>query len=102
MVEHRTQLQTQAAVRGQQGIAGDLRTHRAVPQDEVRQDREYGFAGRALETPDGESTQAHTGIMGVARQAPATATRRLVFELKAQRQDEGEDTFDKRLAVTKE
>jgi hypothetical protein len=40
--------------------------------------------------------------MGVARQAPVTTTRRLVFELKAKRQDEGEDTFDKRLAATKE
>jgi hypothetical protein len=40
--------------------------------------------------------------MGVARQPPATPTRHLVCELKAKRQDEGEDTFDKRLAVTKE
>ena len=40
--------------------------------------------------------------MGVACQAPAAATGRLVCELKAKRQDEGEDTFDKRLAVTKQ
>jgi hypothetical protein len=40
--------------------------------------------------------------MGVARQAPATPTSHLVCDLKAERQDEGEDTFDKRLAVTKE
>ena len=40
--------------------------------------------------------------MGVARQAPASATGGLMGELKAKRQDEREDTFDKRLAVIKE
>jgi hypothetical protein len=40
--------------------------------------------------------------MRVARQAPASITSCLVFELKAKGQDEGEDTFDKRLAVAKE
>jgi len=37
--------------------------------------------------------------MGVARQAPAPATGRLVGELKAQGQPEGEDTLEQRLAV---
>ena len=40
--------------------------------------------------------------MGVARQAPAAATGRLVCELKAKGQEEGEDTFDKRLAIAKQ
>ena len=40
--------------------------------------------------------------MGVAGQAPAAATGRLVCELKAKGQEKGEDAFDKRLAVAKE
>jgi hypothetical protein len=70
-----------------QGIAGHVRPHRAVAQDEVRQDGEDRLAGGALEAPDGEPSQANTDIMGVARQAPATATGGLVGELKAKRQD---------------
>jgi hypothetical protein len=38
----------------------------------------------------------------VARQAPAAATGRLVGELKAEGHDEGEDTFEERLAIAKE
>ena len=37
--------------------------------------------------------------MGVARQASTSATGRLVCELKAEGQDEGQHTFEKRLAV---
>jgi hypothetical protein len=37
--------------------------------------------------------------MGMARQTPTTATSRLVCKLEAKRQDEGEDTLNKRLAV---
>src|SRR5712691_8521934 len=40
--------------------------------------------------------------MGVARQAPAPATGRLGGELKAQGQHEGEDTLEKRLAVSQQ
>ena len=40
--------------------------------------------------------------MGVARQAPATATGGLVFELKAKSQEKGEHAFDKRLAITQQ
>jgi hypothetical protein len=40
--------------------------------------------------------------MGVARQAAALAAARFVFELKADREDEGEDEFDKRFGVTQE
>jgi hypothetical protein len=40
--------------------------------------------------------------MGVAGQAPAAATGRLVCELKAQGQEKAEDAFDKRLAIAKQ
>ena len=40
MVEHGAQRQTEAAVRGQQGIPGHLWTHLAVAQDKMRQDGE--------------------------------------------------------------
>jgi hypothetical protein len=40
--------------------------------------------------------------MGVARQAPATATGGLVGELKAKGQDKGHDTFEERLAIVKQ
>ena len=87
---------------GQQGIAGDLRSHVAIAEDEVGQDREHCFARRALDTPDGEPTEADTGVMGVTRQAPTATTGRLVGQLKAQGQEKGEDAFEKRLAVAQE
>ena len=37
--------------------------------------------------------------MRMTRQAPSPLTRRLVLELEAEDQEEGEHTFDKRLAV---
>ena len=85
-----------------QGIAGHIRPHRAVAQDEVRQDGEDRLAGGALDAPDGETTQADPDIMRVARQAPTPATGGLVGELKAESQDKGEDTFEERLAIVKQ
>jgi hypothetical protein len=41
----------EATVCGQERITGQLRSYLAVAQDEMRQDREHGFARRALETP---------------------------------------------------
>jgi hypothetical protein len=41
-------------------------------------------------------------LMRVAGQASATATGRLMLELKAQGEEKGEDEFDKGLAVVKE
>jgi hypothetical protein len=69
---------------GQQGIAGHLRTHRAVAQDEMRQNREHRATGGALEPPDRDPAQPDADIMRVARQAPAAVTRRLMGELKAE------------------
>src|SRR5215831_14810833 len=102
MIEHRTQLQAQAAMGGQEGIARDLRPHLTIAQDEMRQHGEHRMTRRALEAPDGHPTQAHAEIMRVARQASTTTTHRLVLELKAARQDEGEHEFDKRLAIVQE
>ena len=62
----------------------------------------YRFARRALNAPDGESTQAEAGIMGVARQASAATTAGLVFELKAKGEEKGQDKLDKRLAIIKQ
>ena len=68
----------------------------------MRQDGEHGFACGALDPPDGETTQADTGIVGVTGQAPALAAAGLVYELKAEREDEGEDELDKRFGVAQE
>jgi hypothetical protein len=68
----------------------------------VRQDGEHRFARGTLDTPDGEATQADTGIMGVARQVSAPATDGFVFQLKAEGHDKGEDTFEKCLAIAKQ
>ena len=57
---------------------------------------------RALDPPDGEPTQPDPGIMRVAGQAPAPATGGLVFQLKAEGHEKGEDTFEKRLAIAKQ
>ena len=46
---HRTQLQTEAAMGGQQGIAGHLRSHLAIAQDEVGEDREHRSTRGALD-----------------------------------------------------
>jgi len=67
----------------------------------VGEDREHRATRGALKTPDGEIPQPDTDIMGVARQAPAPATGRLVPQLKAQGKDESDHQFDKGLAVAK-
>jgi hypothetical protein len=102
MADDCAQLQTEATMAGHQGIASDLGSHLAIAQDEMRQDGEHGFARRALDTPDGDSTHTDAPIMRVAGQAPVAATGRLMFELKAKGEEKGEDEFDKRLAVVKE
>ena len=102
MSDDRAECQTEAAVGGQQRITGALRSHPAVAQDEVREDREHGSACRALDAPDAQTTQPDPHIMGVAGQAPAAATGRLVCELKAKGQEKGEHAFDKRLPIAQE
>ena len=102
MVEDRTQLQTEATMGGQERITGHLRSQRAVTQDEMRQDGEHGFARGALDTPDGETTQADTGIVGVARQTPTRAAAGLVGELKAESEEKREHEFNKRFGGAQE
>jgi hypothetical protein len=102
MADDRAQLQTETTMYGQESIAGRLRSHRAIAQDEMRQDGEHGFARRALDTPDGDSPHTDAHVMRVAGQASTAATGRLMLELKAKGEEKGEDEFDKRLAVVKE
>jgi hypothetical protein len=86
---------------GHQGIASDLRSHLAITQDEVREDGEHRATRGALDTPDGETTQPDTDIMGVAGQTPAATTGGRMFELKPKGQDERHQQFETRLAVSK-
>src|ERR671932_558448 len=69
MPNDRTQLQTQPAMRRQQDITGHLGSYGAITEDEMREDREHGLAHGALDTPDGETAEPETGIVGVAGQA---------------------------------
>src|SRR5262249_1310954 len=48
------------------------------------------------------TTQADTRVMRVARQASAPATGGFVFELQAQSEEKGEDTFEERLAIAQQ
>ena len=68
----------------------------------MRQDREHGLTRRALDPPDGETTQADTGLVGVARQAPTRAAAGLVCELQAEREEKREHALDKCLGVAQE
>src|SRR5215470_19766495 len=70
--------------------------------NEVGEDGEHRVTGGALHPPDGEAPEAHPRIMGVACEAPAAATGRLVGELKADREEEGKDELDKRLGIVQE
>ena len=75
--------------------------HLVITYDEVGQDGEHRTTRGALDAPDGDATQANTDIMGVARQASAPATGSFVFQLKAESQEKGEDTFDKGRAIAR-
>jgi len=68
----------------------------------MRQDGEDRFARGTLDTPDGEPAQANPRVMRVARQASTRAAAGFVCELEAEGEEEGEDAFDKRFAITKE
>jgi hypothetical protein len=102
MADHGTPLQPETTMRGQQRIAGYLRVHRAIAQDEVGQDGEHGTTRGALDAPDAHPTQPDTHIMRVACPASTALTSRLVLELKAESHDAGEDTFEERLPIAKQ
>jgi len=101
-MDHCTELQAQAAMGGQEGIASNFGAHLAIAQDEMWQDRENRSARGALDPPDGDPAQPDPYIMGVTRQAPAPTTGRLVPQLKAQGEEESHHQFDKGLAVVKQ
>jgi hypothetical protein len=61
-----------------------------------------GFASGALHAPNGETAEPHAGIMGAASHSAAAVIGRLVFELEADGEDEGEDELDERLGIAKE
>jgi hypothetical protein len=63
---------------------------------------EHRLARRALDAPDGHSTQADTDVMRMPRQAPSAVTGRLVGKLKAHGQEEGEHELEERLAIAKQ
>ena len=87
---------------GYQGVAGYVGTHRAIAQDDMRQNGEYGFTHRTLEAPDGETAQTDPEVMRVAGQAPTSVTGRLVCELKAEGEEEGQHTLEKCFAIIKQ
>jgi hypothetical protein len=68
----------------------------------VREDREHRATRGALETPEGDPTQTDPEVMRVARQPPTSATGRLVLQLKAAGQEEGQPPFETRLAIVKQ
>ena len=63
VAHRRAPLQTQPTMGGQQGSAGHLRSPRAIAEDEMGQDGEYGFAPCTLEAPDGEPTQPDPDVV---------------------------------------
>ena len=87
---------------GEEGIAGDVRSHRAVTQDEMGQHGKNCLASRALHAPDGEATEPNAGIMGVASQTTTAVTGRFMGQLEADGEDEGKDALDEGLRVVKE
>ena len=99
MPPHGTPRQTEAPRCGQQGVAGHLRAPRAITSDDVGQDRDHRCAGRALETPAGDTRQPDTHRRRLAGQTPAPTPARLVLQLTAKGHDAGHDTGEKRLAV---
>jgi hypothetical protein len=86
----------------EEDMTGSLRGHRAIAQDEVREDREHRSARRALKPPDGDATETDADLMRVACETPAPTAGCLVLELKAKGHDEGDDTFEERLPIAKQ
>jgi hypothetical protein len=66
------------------------------------QDCKDSFAGRTLNPPDREATEADSDIMGVARQASTTVTGRLVGELEAKSKEKGHNELNERFAIAQQ
>ena len=102
MLDGRAEFQTEPTMRRPQSVTGHLRTHLAITQDEMWEDREHRFTRRTLYPPDGDPTETDADIMRMACETPAPAPGGLVLELKAKRHDEGDDTFEERLTIAKQ
>ena len=59
------------------------------------------FAHHTLETPDSDSAKTDAHITGVAHPASSPVIARFVFQLKANSEEKGHDTFAKRFAVAR-
>src|SRR2546430_16058714 len=81
--QHGTAFQAEPSMGGEEDLTGYRRGHRAIAQDEVREDCEHRSARRALKPPDEDATKTDAEVMGMTRQASSTATCCLVLQLKA-------------------
>ena len=61
--------------------------------------RQHGSIPGALDTPDEDPIEPYSDLVRVSGKGPSPATGRLVLELEAKSQQEGNHTFEKRLAV---
>jgi hypothetical protein len=95
----RTPCETEATVGGDQGVARHSGTHAARAPDAVGQHRQDRRARGALSAPEGEPAQSNPRIMGVSGQTPTTEAGRLVCELQAQGEEQGEDACDQGPAI---
>ena len=99
LAEHGAPLPTAAARGGQQRVAGDLRRQLARAPDDVGEDRQHRATPRALETPDREAAETDPHRVRMTRQASSPSTGRLMFEVAAAGEAEGEHTCNTCLAV---
>src|SRR5262249_59252059 len=99
MADDRTPLPTEAPMGGQQGVAGDVGRHRAVAQDDRRQDGEDRFTPRTLDAPEGETAQPDPAVIGVARPPPPPPPRGRGWWLSAAGGEGGEGTVRTRPAI---
>lgn len=102
MADDRAPLQTEPSMHPEQGCFGCVRTHGAIAQDKVGEDREHRATRSTLDAPERHPRQTDTDRMRVARQTSSAATGGLVFQLKAEGEDESRHRCDKGLAVGKE
>jgi hypothetical protein len=74
----------------------------AIAQDEMRENGKHGFARGTLDTPEGEATKPKSGIMGVACETAAAMTRGIVTKLEADGEEESQNEFNERFAITQQ
>jgi hypothetical protein len=57
VAQHGTAFQAEPSMGREEDMTGYLRGHRAIAQDDVREDREHRSARRALKPPDGDAPE---------------------------------------------